>query len=356
MNELAEVRELLAAHDPLTQSNEPLDDLAIERMWRGLLDDIENGTTSGVRAPARHNPRLVRSAVASVAVAACVLGGLAIAGQHNSPSARHYLSLQPLGYSRAVDPTSAAPTLRQLALVAGAQPEVGGPWFYLETASWSTFTGSDASSLPAGMPNVLEQWIGPDGSQRVVSHTDLPAPAAGLKAWLDAGLPLAGGRVETHTAPASDKKFPADLSTDPATLQKQLLDAEVGTERAGAPPEADELIAAVKDLRASYPMTPALQAAVLQMLADRPELISLGTATDRLGRTVQAIALDSTDSGLPTRHVLLFDPSDGELLGEEDMLTKSAGSLGVAIPSVISYAIYVRDGHVRTDTSLPPPL
>lgn len=354
MTDVAEARALLAAHDPLSQRDDQLDDLAIERMWQDLTRRVEGGAAPTVRGPVRRDPRTVRSAVASIVVLALVAAGVAIAAG-GGQSTRHYVALQPLDYSRALDPGRAAPVLDRLATAAQAQPQAGaGEWYYLESASWSTFAGSDPSDRPAGMPTVVEQWIGA-GEQRVVTHSDLPAPAAGLDAWLRAGLPLSGGRVETHTG-GNEQQFPEQLSTDPTTLERQLLDAEVGSDSHGGLPAAEELLAAVKDLRAQRALTPALRAAVLRMLANQPSIVSLGTATDRLGRVVQAVALDSAASGLPTRHVLLLDESTGELLGAEDILTESAGKLGVPIPSVISYVIYVRDGQVRTDSSLPPPL
>ena len=359
MTDVAAARALLSAHDPLSQQHGELDDLAIEQIWQDLTRRVEVGTRPSVRGPVRRDPRTVRSAVASIVVLALVAVGVAVAsgGGH---STRHYVALQPLDYSRALDPVRGAPVLNQLASAAQAQPAAGaGDWYYLESASWSTFAGGDPNARPAGMPTVVEQWIGADGVQRVVTHSDLPAPAAGLDAWLRAGLPLTGGRTQLETGAAAAGQFPAQLSTDPATLEDQLLKAEVGSSSQGAPgslPRTEELIAAVKDLRAQREMTPALQAAVLRMLAAQPSIVSVGTATDRLGRVVQAVALDSSASGLPTRHVLMFDQTTGELLGAEDILTKSAGELGVPIPSVISYVIYVRDGLVRSNTSVPPPL
>jgi hypothetical protein len=359
MTEIAAARALLSAHDPLSQQQDQLDDLAVERMWQDLTHRIEVGTPPSVRGPVRRDPRTVRSAVASIVVLALVAVGVVVAAGGGGPT-RHYVALQPLDYSRASNPVQGAPVLTQLASAAAAQPVSGaGEWYYLESASWSTFAGGSPNAQPAGMPTVVEQWIGENGLQRVVTHSDLPAPPAGLDAWLRAGLPLTGGRVQTQTGDASAGQFPADLSTDAATLEEQLLTAEVGSRTpgsSGGPPRSEELVAAVKDLRAQRHITPALQAAVLRMLAAQPSIVSLGTATDRLGRVVQAVGLDATSSGLPTRHVLLFDPTTGELLGAEDILTKSAGRLGVRIPSVISYVIYVRDGLVRSDTSLPPPL
>lgn len=357
MSDIAEVRDLLREHDPMAQNAAPLDDRAVERMWRSIVSDMKSGVAPQVRPPARHEATLVRSAVAAVVVAACVLGGLAVADRHNSPSAFHYVALRPLNYSQTLAPVPAGPVLAHLAAIAKSQPApMPSGLYYLETASWSTFAGSDVSDVPPGMPNVVEQWIGPDGAQRILNHHDLPAPASGLQAWLNEGLPLTGGRTDEHLAGAAQRQFPDHLSTDPATLENQLLQAELGASRAGAPPTAVELFTALKDLRAARAIEPALESALLQMLADQPGIVSLGTATDRLGRVVDAIAIDSEYSGLPARYVLLFDPNDGTFLGSEDMLTKTAGNLNVPIPSVISYVIYVRDGQVSNDTSRPPPL
>jgi hypothetical protein len=355
MTDVAAARALLRVHDPLSQQHDELDDLAIDRIWQDLARRVAEGTPPSVPGPVRRDPRTVRSAVASIVALALVVVGVVLAAG-NQP-ARHYLALQPLDYSRALDPVRGAPVLNGLADAAQSQPQAGaGAWYYLESASWSTFSGSGPNARPAGMPTVVEQWISDDGRQRVVTHSDLPAPAAGLDGWLRAGLPLAGGHVDTRTSAASKGQFPAELSTDPTELEDQLLKAELGTAPRAGPPRSEELLTAVKDLRAQRALTPALEAAVLRMLAAQPSIVSLGVATDRLGRVVQAVALDSSSSGLPTRHVLLFDQTTGELLGAEDILTKSAGDLGVPIPSVISYVIYVRDGLVRSDTSVPPPV
>jgi hypothetical protein len=357
MSDRTEVRDLLTAHDPLTQTTEPLDELAIERMWRGIVDDIDHGSFPETRVPVRRDVRLVRSGVAAAVVAILILGGLVVVTRHETPSSTHYVALQPLNYSRGVNPIPAAAPLRALAAAAQAQPAaVPGGWYYLETAAWSTFGGSGPGDLPVGMPKVLEQWISPDGAERVVDHVDLPAPASGLQAWLEAGLPLTGGRAEAHSTSAAQRQFPTTLSTDPATLQKQLLDAELGLNPTGGPPADVELFTAIKDLRASQPIDASLQAALLRMLASQPNVESLGATTDRLGRVADAVAIESNYSGLATRYVLLFDPNDGQLLGSEDILTRSSGNLGLSIPAVISYVIYVRDGHVRSNTSTPPPV
>ena len=56
------------------------------------------------------------------------------------------------------------------------------------------------------------------------------------------------------------------------------------------------------------------------------------------------MSLTSAMSGLPTRYVLIFDQVTGQLLDDEEILTRTAGKLNVAIPAVISYTVYLRAG------------
>jgi hypothetical protein len=48
--------------------------------------------------------------------------------------------------------------------------------------------------------------------------------------------------------------------------------------------------------------------------------------------------------GLPQRQILMFDTTTGALLASENLLTKTAGALGVAVPSVISYTLLFPTG------------
>jgi hypothetical protein len=48
--------------------------------------------------------------------------------------------------------------------------------------------------------------------------------------------------------------------------------------------------------------------------------------------------------GLPQRQIPMFDTTTGALLASENLLTKTAGALGVAVPSVISYTLLFPTG------------
>ena len=76
MTDVAAARALLSAHDPLSQQHGELDDHAIEQIWQDLTRRVEVGTRPSVRGPVRHDPRTVRSAVASIVVLALVAVGV----------------------------------------------------------------------------------------------------------------------------------------------------------------------------------------------------------------------------------------------------------------------------------------
>jgi hypothetical protein len=97
------------------------------------------------------------------------------------------------------------------------------------------------------------------------------------------------------------------------------------------------------------PLPPAVRAAVLRFVAATPGIRLTGHVTDRAGRPGIAVSLDSDYSGLPTRYTLIFDEHDGRLLGDEEMLTTTAGKLNVPVPSVIGYTTYI-DGHYTDNT------
>jgi hypothetical protein len=81
---------------------------------------------------------------------------------------------------------------------------------------------------------------------------------------------------------------------------------------------------------------------VLTLLADRSDVVALGSMTDRAGRAGRAFAVDGYGGRLPTRQVLIVGLTTGALLGDEEVLTKTAGRLRVRVPSVIAYTLYLK--------------
>jgi hypothetical protein len=116
------------------------------------------------------------------------------------------------------------------------------------------------------------------------------------------------------------------------------LFVELGRAHPDLETDTAEFFTAIGDLYREQQPSSALRAALFQLLAERTDVMLLGTVQDRRGRTVVALAVDSDRSGLPTRYIQMYDPSDGRLLASEDILTEHAGKLLVPIPSVIQYS------------------
>jgi hypothetical protein len=114
----------------------------------------------------------------------------------------------------------------------------------------------------------------------------------------------------------------AKLSGDPATLRRQLL-AWTRSGGLAGPVEGDsaQLWAAAEMLIASPvgPVRPNVRAAAYRVLADLPDVRSLGSVTDRKGRHGQA--LTRTGSGAegvgPGTYRLIIDPRTGSPLGTD---------------------------------------
>lgn len=162
------------------------------------------------------------------------------------------------------------------------------------------------------------------------------------------GRPVAGDRQAAELPGVgeveSDEVFPAGLT--PSIFPERLAQDEAGLRQqlAAAHPidrlGTAELFVAVTDLAKEQTPTPNARAAVLRLLAEPDDVHALGTMTDRDGREGQAFAVDSELSGLPTRYVLIIEPRTGRLLASEQILTESAGKLGVDVPAVISYVVF----------------
>ena len=129
------------------------------------------------------------------------------------------------------------------------------------------------------------------------------------------------------------------LAIDDATLTRQLQhDHPVSNGPA-------ERLVAIQDAYLEMPLRPAVRAAMLRYLAATPSLTYSGAATDRAGRNAVAFSVVSSYAGLPTRYTLLIDARTGGLLDYEETLTQTAGKLGVKIPAVISYMLFLSAGY-----------
>ncbi|GAA1560219.1 hypothetical protein GCM10009678_48960 [Actinomadura kijaniata] len=337
-----DVRRTLAAHNPVpAPATEGLDERA-----RGDLAAILAVPRD---APARRRMPARRWVPAAGVAAALAVGGT-VAVDTLRPPAPVYAATPP---ELAYQPEPAAPPARALLLRLAARARTapplpgGGPYGYVRTQGW--YLGSrvgDDTVTSAVLPQQSERWIAADGTGRVRTTTLPPVfpDAASREAWEDdvpRGPHVADGRAD------SAMWRPGSLSTDPVRLARQL--------EKGHPPGIGpvERLVAVTDLAREQPIPPALQSAVLKVLAGTPTLVYRGGVTDRAGRKGIAFSIDSAYSGLPTRHTVIFAADTGRLLGYEEVLTGTAGKLNVRPRSVTSYTVFLHSGRAPNDRATP---
>lgn len=242
--------------------------------------------------------------------------------------------------------TDAAAVLRQLADVAARQPAVPlGPVEYSELKNW----GLDLGPLHYDLNYVSHEtstdyaYHGLDGSS--LSYTVLPAG----KKYTPGTIPL----QQVKPSPAARARFawfdPTKLPVDTAALRRHLIGgpyaplggtgAQMCDDRGchplpvpGSHPANDPVTDAIVNdawvLMSTVPLSPAVHASVLRVLAGsaaqglaNAHFITLGTVTDRAGQAGVAIgyqAPDSDPSGTRSSlRVLVFNPATGAPLGDE---------------------------------------
>lgn len=108
------------------------------------------------------------------------------------------------------------------------------------------------------------------------------------------------------------------LPTDPATLKALFVEritAHLGCPSADA--SAGCLFSALSRLLLDVPAPPEVRAAAFAVLAEIPNVRSLGQVKDGQGRTGLGIQLDSGSEIVATSHKIIIDPSTYRVLGHE---------------------------------------
>jgi hypothetical protein len=313
--------------------------------WSSELDDVLRARLHEVTADVPMPPGLQQAAIsrgksrlsrrrflrvaAAAAASTLVVAAVALRAEPNHRPPSGPLLLTPAMLKFSTTPQlggSAAQWLEATASRVAALASTGsvGRYAYVRTESWNLSTSvSEGVASSRIVPERREQWIANDGSGRIKITT------------------IGQG---SQRQPGSDESFPAgglslswpigSLPSDKASLERVL--------RADHPDDngpAERLIA-IADAYRQLPIDPPARAAMLTYLAETRGLTLRGNVTDRLGRPGVGLSVDSDFAGLPTRYTLIFDASDGRLLGYEEMLTTSPGALNVKIPAVISYTIF----------------
>lgn len=238
-------------------------------------------------------------------------------------------------------------TLLELAHAAEQQPALGdGTYRHLRTASWYLHTTvSNGQGESVIVPQITERWVRPNGSV-VVSEVEGQPVEAGPPGQLAdqqarRQLPAGDPQVTRHPAGSLHVFDTYQLPTDPDALHGALMQAANGSL-----PEHVYLYRSLTDRLVQQRLQPDLLAAYYRMLADQPHLRLFGTVIDRAGREGVAIGFDSDVGGLPSRNLLIVDEDTGTPMGVEDVLTTNPGKLGVRVPAVIGYEVFLAGGRV----------
>jgi len=287
---------------------------------------------AGARRPGRLGLAVALTTVAAVALS---VAGLGLDLGRDRPAGGAYAATPALlEYTPAG--TDAAAALRRIADRTATLPDTTGDGRYalVETRSWDLFTRIDGDRriTSAVVESRTSTWTAADGSGRLLRRYQVP----GKRPHVEDQAMAAGGLALMWPL--------RSLAPDDAALAREL---ERNHPVANGPAER---LVAIADAYRQMPLPPAVRAAVLRYLADTPGLALTGRVVDRAGRAGIAVSVDSDHSGLPTRYTLIVDPGDGRLLGTEDMLTTTAGKLGVPVPSVIGYTVFL-DGGRYTDST-----
>lgn len=309
-----------------------------DHTFPGRLDDRGEDDLGVILSTARErHPRrrvgLLAAAAAAVAVTVA-LGSVALSHPPMAaaaPVALPILAVQPLSGS-----ATASSRLLGLAAAAARIPSDPGPVHYRDWSMNVQVDNQKVNTAVVSTEHVLS--VNPDRSVHEtarIAGIDYPTPAA-RSAWEHDAPVAVGDIVQDTTYPAGQYTvtYPGPAPTAPTALMAFF--------QAGHPIDeygTGELVVAIVDLVREQRLTGAQQSAILRVLATRHDILTLGTVRDRAGRTGIAFAADSTFTGLPTRHILVFEPTTGRLMASETWLTSSSGKLGISVPAATDYVL-----------------
>ena len=242
------------------------------------------------------------------------------------------VALVGIGDEAAID-ARAATVLRQAAEHAKAQKIPGdGPVLYVKSinAYMATSGERDFSVLE---PHTREEWVGPRGG-RVRSTTGTPQflSERDRRNWIAAGRPkIADGRNFDMPIPRGERN---ELPGDPDALFDELEDRSRGHSEG----TYREMFTLAGDAFRATNITPAVRAALYEVVARIPGVELVGPVEDPVGRPGVAVAMDHPAQD--TRHTLVIDPETGTMLSEQQV-TLEKNFYGYPAGTVVGHSTYV---------------
>ncbi|MFC3996225.1 CU044_5270 family protein [Nocardiopsis sediminis] len=332
------VRDLMAAHDPASGVR-----TGTEALNQARIDALSRAETVRVPRPAprRRAWRALALSGAAGVIAVAVVGGL-VGGREETA----YAGPPPAPLAVEVGEVSeAGPELLELAERAEEQPveEPAGDVAYQHKSTWHLTLSQDLDTGKQGwgiVPEDVQTWSVPSGNGGLeISRPDVPDHLEGdeqplLSLFEDGVSEIEGGDVLNFSWE------PGTLSTDPDTLAHQLIeeaDANWSDEVTTA-----ALWFAITQLYEDQPVEPAVQGAVLRMLAERDDVGFAGEAEDRSGRPGLLFVVRTDEpSGAGTEDELrmMFDAETGMPLYHETVLLEDPEA-EYDLPAVGQYTMF----------------
>jgi hypothetical protein len=184
-----------------------------------------------------------------------------------------------------------------------------------------------------------EQWIGPDGSGRILQVAETPqlATSADRAAWVADGKPNLADGTGNINVTFKRGGYSLDLShvpTDPAALQQLIEQRKLED----GPPGDPETFTIIGDLLRDSYAPPAVRSALYTVAAQLRGVQLIGSTHDRLGRAGTAVGYRSHGY----THELIIDPQTSALLAEQ--IVDNTGA-------VVDWTAYLSSGIVDSTSA-----
>ena len=294
----------------------------------------------------RRKRRIYWSVTAGLAASTAIVAGLFALPQGSDTA---YAATPPIlsyEYAQAAEVAyapgrPASDTLLRLSRTARNHATTGiGPVQRVTTASWDAQIDADASKPNARVvANTRTTWLRPDGSQVNLDRAGEVVTATGeLRPTSETG------KVARETLPRGtfDAGRVSSLGGTAETVQARLLArAECDTSK---PREITPcLYREIVDAYTNYVVPGPTASAFWAILAQRNDVRTLGTVTDRSGRAGIGIAFP-VDPDNDLRSIIIIDRTTGQLMGRETLLTRDDAALGVEAPAIYSFSAILEVG------------
>lgn len=345
--EHARTRDLLGLHN----THLPVE----ERVLARVLNRIDAGDAAEVSdvEASRSAPsgRPFRGARSWFALAASVAAVGVVTATVVLPASPAIASPPQLRYSVAApeDVETAPPAQAVLTDLAATAARVDIPGTgtvqYIALRAWNTSSNDDVGRATI-RPIEQEAWMAADDSGVVIQRA---GPELLPNGELDPDpVTTADDVVRDAFVPGDFPDVTASLPRDPDELREALVATMPESCLVARELEAACLVAEVGVYSTGYLIPSDLAAATWQMLAADPHVHTLGTAIDRAGREVTAVAAPPRTIGFGTSiDVLLIDPATGRLVGTEDV-TLETTYLDIDGPTVTSFTTLLDARWVET--------